>query len=393
VNRFISGGNRRLAVLLISVATGGYVLVFSLFYPMLGSPLIALSLAPVMLVGWLWGLYAGLLAGVSLTALNALLFYATEPQWEKVLMRGGPGHLALIFIGGVIGWLSQLLQRLRLQSQLLIDERQALKNQIAERRRAEAALQTAKEAAEAANHAKSAFISMVSHELNTPMGQITGYIDLLIARAAGPLTEEQLLFLRTILVNVERMSALVNDLAEISQIESGNFRLRCRALSLREVLDEVVPLHYSQIEKKAQTLQIEVAPELPAVLADRGRLIQILTNLLSNAHKYTPSQGHIAIQANPVAGLRAVHIRVQDTGIGIKPEDQAKIFEKFYRSNDPESHEIEGTGLGLAIVKLLVEAHGGHIWCESKLRSGTAIHCTLPAASATAVPQAPHTIT
>jgi signal transduction histidine kinase len=301
--------------------------------------------------------------------------------------------VVLIFIGGVIGWLSGLLRQVHRQSLLLIRERQALKEQIAERRRAEAALKQAKEAAETANRTKSEFISMVSHELNTPMGQIMGYADLLLEGAAGPGNEQQLLFLRAIMDNVERMSALVSDLAEISQIESGNLRLQRRALFLDEVLTEVVYSSYGQIEKKGQILQVEVAPELPPVLADRRRLIQILTNLLHNAHKYTPPRGHIKIQADSVVRLGAVHISVQDTGIGIKPEEQARVFEKFFRSSDPQLRETGGMGLGLAIVKLLVEEHGGRIWCQSEFRRGTAFHFTVPAASATALPQVPHTIT
>jgi signal transduction histidine kinase len=385
--------NQGVAVLLISLATGGYVLLFVFLYPLLGSPLIALSLVPVMLSGWLWGLRAGVIAGISAALLHAVLFYLVVPQWEAVWLRGGVGHLALTFIGGVIGWLSRLLQQVRHQSELLISERKALEEQIAERRLAERALQTAKEEAEAANRSKSDFTSMITHELNTPMSQIMGYAELLLDDSAESTGENQRRHLRTILANVERMIALVNDLAEISQIESGNLRLNCEALSLTEVLDEVVLSSYRQIADKKQTLLVETAPELPPVLADRRRLGQVLTNLVSNAQKYTPPGGRITIAATFTAALEAVHIRVQDTGIGIKPEDQARIFEKFFRAEDPELRRTAGTGLGLAIVKLLVEEQGGRIWCESEFRQGTAFHLTLPVAPLTAVPQARHTTT
>ncbi len=244
-------------------------------------------------------------------------------------------------------------------------------------------------AVEAANAAKSDFINFVSHELKTPMTSIQGYTDLLAKGAIGPVNEAQSGFLATIRANVKRMDRLVSDLADISRIEAGRLRLDFASISFQEVVDEVVRSTKGQIDQKEQSLIVEVPDDLPAVWGDRTRITQVLTNLVSNAYKYTPQQGQIFIRAEQVknrwdthaeAAPDVLHIYVQDTGIGIKPEDQKQIFSKFFRSDDPKARESPGTGLGLNITKNLVELQAGQIWFESEFRKGTAFHFTIPIA-------------
>lgn len=244
-------------------------------------------------------------------------------------------------------------------------------------------------AVEAANAAKSDFISFVSHELKTPMTSIQGYTDLLAKGAVGEVNEAQAGFLATIRANVKRMDRLVSDLADISRIEAGRLRLEYGAVPMQEVVDEVVHSIQSQMNEKEQTLILNVPGDLPPVWGDRTRLIQILTNLVSNAHKYTPPQGKIIIQAeqasnqwetHPEAAPAVVHVSVRDDGIGIRPEDKEQIFSKFFRSEDPKAREVPGTGLGLNITKNLVEMQGGQIWFESEFRQGTTFHFTIPIA-------------
>ncbi len=244
-------------------------------------------------------------------------------------------------------------------------------------------------AVEAANAAKSDFINFVSHELKTPMTSIQGYTDLLAKGAIGPVNEAQSGFLATIRANVRRMDRLVSDLADISRIEAGRLRLDFASVAFQDVVDEVVRSTKGQIDLKEQTLLVEVPENLPAVWGDRTRITQVLTNLVSNAYKYTPQQGQIFIRAETAknqwdshaeAAPEVLHIYVQDTGIGIKPEDQKQIFSKFFRSDDPKARESPGTGLGLNITKNLVELQGGQIWFESEFRKGTAFHFTIPIA-------------
>jgi signal transduction histidine kinase len=241
-------------------------------------------------------------------------------------------------------------------------------------------------AVQTANVAKSEFVSFVSHELKNPMTSIKGYTELLAAGAVGPITEAQSNFLNTIRSNVDRMSTLVSDLADVSRIEAGRLRLEFKAFDLKDIIDEVVRSMRRQVEEKEQTLTIQL-PDLPAVWADRTRILQIVTNLVSNAHKYTAQGGEIIAAAevsanhwDPDGPHQIIHFWVQDNGIGIAEEDQAKIFQKFFRSEDSRTREVTGTGLGLNITRSLVEMQGGRIWFTSEFRKGTVFHFTIPIA-------------
>jgi len=238
---------------------------------------------------------------------------------------------------------------------------------------------------QAANLAKSDFVSLVSHELKTPMTSIKGYADLLAQGAVGPITDIQANFLGTIRANVNRMATLVSDLADVSRIEAGRLHLEFSAVPLSEAVDEVIRSAKAQIEEKQQSLLLQIPADLPAVWGDRNRIIQALTNLVSNAHKYSPANGEIKISAesstnqwDPNGAPEVVHVTVQDSGFGISLEDQKKIFQKFFRSEDPNIRDAPGTGLGLNITRYLVEMQGGRVWFESELGAGTTFHFTIP---------------
>jgi signal transduction histidine kinase len=239
-----------------------------------------------------------------------------------------------------------------------------------------------------ANQAKSEFISFVAHELKTPMTSIRGYTDLVAQGAVGPVSQPQANFLATIRLNVDRMAALVSDLNDVSRIESGRLKLEFAAVSLAPAVEEVLEALRSQIEAKDQKLTLEIPADLPPAWVDRGRLIQVLTNLVSNAHKYTPAGGTLRIAAerssnrwDPAGPPEVVHFLIQDSGLGISLQEQKSIFQKFFRSEDGTVRDIPGTGLGLHITRNLVEMHGGRIWFESELQKGSTFHFTVPAAS------------
>jgi signal transduction histidine kinase len=242
---------------------------------------------------------------------------------------------------------------------------------------------------QAANNAKTEFISLVSHELKTPMTAIRGYTDLLAQGAVGAVNEAQASFLGTIRANVNRMSTLVSDLADVSRIESNRLRLEYSAIPVAEAVQEVARTTQAQIEAKSQTLALDLPADLPAVWADPNRVIQILNNLISNANKYSPAEARVTVRArrehnrwDEKGAPQVVHVSVADTGFGISAEDQEKIFQKFFRAEDQNIRESPGTGLGLNITRHLVEMQGGKIWFESELGKGTTFHFTIPVAAA-----------
>lgn len=238
-----------------------------------------------------------------------------------------------------------------------------------------------------ANEAKTEFISFVSHELKQPMTSIKGYTDLLIKGVAGELTDAQNSFLETVRSNVERLNTLVSDLLDISRIEGGRIRLALMSVSIEEVIGEALRATQGQIEAKQQVLEMEIPADLAPVRGDRDRLVQILTNLVSNAYKYTPAEGRITIGAQRWSDGRGaagqdefILCSIADTGIGIAPEDQERLFTKYFRADDPTVSGVPGTGLGLVITKSLVELHGGEIWVESEVGQGSTFSFTIPIA-------------
>ena len=237
-------------------------------------------------------------------------------------------------------------------------------------------LAEARDDAVAANRSKTEFVSVVSHELKLPMTSIKGYSDLMLSGATGQLNDNQTSFLTTIRNNVNRMATLVSDLGDIARIESGNLRLEPREVPVWDVIDEVVTLTRTQVTQKNQTVTVNIPKELPKAWCDRNRLAQILTNLVSNANKYTQEGGAIIVHATRDGNT--IQIKIEDNGLGMTPEDQQKLFSKFFRSADDKVREAPGTGLGLSITKNLIELQGGKIWFESEFRKGTSFYFTVP---------------
>lgn len=238
-----------------------------------------------------------------------------------------------------------------------------------------------------ANQAKSEFVSLVAHELKNPMTSIKGYAELLATGAVGSITPAQANFLSTIRKNTDRMNTLVSDLNDLTKIEAGNMRMEPKALDLNEILHELVRSIRRQLDEKQQTLTLTMDEELSDVWADPNRLLQILTNLISNANKYTQKNGEISLFAEKSKDYWGsdpsrwvTHIMVKDNGPGISEEDQKMIFQKFFRSEDEDIRASSGTGLGLNITRSLVEMQGGRIWFESEYKKGTTFHFTLPMA-------------
>ena len=212
---------------------------------------------------------------------------------------------------------------------------------------------------------KSEFVATVSHELRTPMTSIKGYVEVLLMGAAGELNEQQARFLDVVQTNTERLNILVNDLLDVSRIDAGKYELAMQPLRLQDLTEAVVTDQLDQAETAQKPIRIEydIPADLPRVRGDRDRVRQILSNLVSNAYHYTPANGKVIIEATLLD--EEIQVDVTDDGIGITSEEQERVFERFYRGEDPLVLATAGTGLGLAIVQQLIELHGGHIWVKS----------------------------
>ncbi len=228
---------------------------------------------------------------------------------------------------------------------------------------------------------KSEFVATVSHELRTPMTSIRGYTDILLMGAAGALNDQQKSFLNVVKSNTERLNILVNDLLDVSRIEAGKVSLDMQTVELLETAQSVIKdyVHRSEDENKPMTFEIVPPTFSPRIIGDSERVRQILENLVENAYFYTPPEGHVTIRFSQAHDF--VQTDVMDNGIGIAPEDQERIFERFYRGEDPLVLASAGTGLGLPIVRYLIERHGGKLWMESQgiPGQGSVFSFTLPA--------------
>lgn len=219
------------------------------------------------------------------------------------------------------------------------------------------------------------FVANVSHELRTPLSILRGYIETLLD---DPRTtpEEMARMLEVMQRHSKRLGVLVDDLLTLAQLESTNPNLQLSDVRLSELFAAIVRDWGKKFAEKQLSMEVSVAPELPAIRADETRLQEVLYNLLDNALKYSRSGGKVRLQAQ--SREEEVAVTVSDTGIGINESDLPRIFERFYRADKARSRELGGTGLGLSIVKHIAQMHGGRVEAESKLGEGTTIRVLLP---------------
>ena len=223
---------------------------------------------------------------------------------------------------------------------------------------------------------KSDFISIVSHELKTPLTSIKGFVRLLDAERVGPINEKQRHYLDIVARQTDSLTKLINDLLDLSRIEAGIIEVRKDEVNLRQVALDVLMQLDNLAQEKGISMRIDFPAELPPVTGDADRLGQVFMNLLHNAIKFTPPGGEVEIEA--IEQDDHCLVRVKDTGIGISAQDLPKIFNKFYQVDSSSTRQQSGTGLGLAICRELVYAHGGRMWAESARGKGTTFSFTLP---------------
>ncbi|MDD3013794.1 MAG: ATP-binding protein [Candidatus Gastranaerophilales bacterium] len=244
---------------------------------------------------------------------------------------------------------------------------------------------------------KSEFISIVSHELRTPLTSIKNSLDIMLSGKTGDITKIQDNFLNIAKRNVDRLSGIINDLLDLSKIEAGKMDFRFEPLNIAEPIEFVKSTFENLAEKKNIIVTMKIAQDLPQIYVDINRIEQVLSNLISNAVKFTPENGEITISAQKINASSIntqifdtflgkkpplkgdyVKISIEDTGIGIEDSDIPKVFDKFQQIESSLSREVGGTGLGLPIAKQLIEAHRGEIWLESEFKKGSKFSFILP---------------
>jgi signal transduction histidine kinase len=234
-----------------------------------------------------------------------------------------------------------------------------------------------------ANLAKGRFVALVSHELRSPLTAIISYADLLLDQQGAAFGDQQRDHLQAVRRLGRQMAALIEDLSDLSQIESGHLQLIIEPVSLADVISEGVSATRGLLEARGHRLRVALEPGLPLVRADAVRLTQALTNLLSNACKYTPDGGSILVTAHTATATTA-EVRVHDNGSGIPLEEQGRVFEPFFRARDVHTRLQPGTGLGLSITRQVIEQHGGRISFVSAPGEGTTFAFTVPLADVAA---------
>jgi len=235
--------------------------------------------------------------------------------------------------------------------------------------------ETSRQLEEASRH-KSEFLANMSHELRTPLNAIIGFSEVLLERMFGELNARQEDYLRDILDSGRHLLNLINDILDISKVEAGRMELETAAFSLPAVLESGLTMVRERASRHALTLNLEVDPSLDLIEADERKIKQVVFNLLSNAVKFTPDGGQITVTARRLDD--EAHITVRDTGVGIAPADQARVFDEFQQAGGGTTAKHEGTGLGLTLAKKFVELHGGRIWVESQIGAGSTFTFALP---------------
>ncbi|MDD3374114.1 MAG: ATP-binding protein [Candidatus Omnitrophica bacterium] len=264
--------------------------------------------------------------------------------------------------------------------------RQELESKIQERTKQ---LASALEKVQKISRTKTEFVSAVSHELRTPLTSIKGYASILMSGKLGEIPDKVKERLEKINKHSNNLVELINELLDISRIESGRIDMNFEKVPIKNLIENTRDLLMPQMKEKQITFSCDIPEQIPDILIDQKHIERVFINLLSNAIKYTPN-GKINIKAS--YNEKEVLFEIQDTGSGIKAEDLPRLFDEFYRVENDLNQSIKGTGLGLSLVKHIITAHQGEIWATSEINVGTTFHFTIPITRKEEKPDAQETL-
>jgi len=354
-----------------SITTHGFIIVIALASLLIGKdaplPFATLSAAALAL------LTIGEINGFFVTP------YSANTTYADLFIIAAFFTIAAVLLRIMMNNLTNSLERARRSEAELRKLNQELESRVQERTRdLEKARQeavTAREAAEKANSVKSQFLANMSHELRTPLNAVLNFTSFVADGVMGPVNEEQVTALRQSIASSKHLLSLINDVLDISKIETGGMDLFVQEVDFNEILDSVVAVGGGLVKDKPVEIVAEVEEKLPTSYGDKRRLRQVFLNVVGNAVKFTP-KGTIHVKAAKSED-GGIEVAIIDTGIGVAPEDQGAIFESFKQVKH-DLPDMVGTGLGLSITKHFVESHGGTITVESELGKGSMFRIRLP---------------
>ena len=265
------------------------------------------------------------------------------------------------------------LKRFNEELQMQTEE---LETQAEELRAQQKELEDKNREVEMANRTKSEFLANMSHELRTPLNSIIGFSEVLEDKTFGELNTKQQKYVGNISASGRHLLQLINDILDLSKVEAGKMDMNYEEFSIPDEMRDISAIIKTQIDKKNITFETMIDEHLSSIEADQKKFKQIMYNLLSNAVKFTPEGGRITVKSELADEF--VRISVSDTGIGIKPEDQERVFAEFRQIDSKTSRAYEGTGLGLPLTRKFVEMHGGKLWVESEFGKGSTFTFTIP---------------
>ena len=270
--------------------------------------------------------------------------------------------------------IGQSLENARLFEEVFHSQ-QTLENKIQDRTKQ---LEIALDKVQTISKTKSEFISAVSHELRTPLTSVKGYASILLTGKLGEIPQQAKERLEKINLHSDNLVQLINNLLDISRIESGRVEMKMEKCNIKNLIENIHDLLTPQMKDKEIQWKVTIDERIPEIIIDQRQVERIFINLIGNAVKFTPKNGTIGVKASLEGPV--IKFEVSDTGIGISEKDIAKLFDEFYRVDNEINQTVKGTGLGLPLARKIVEAHGGKMWITSKLNEGTTFHFTLAAA-------------
>jgi signal transduction histidine kinase len=305
---------------------------------------------------------------------TAVIMITGHASLETAVDAINEGAYAYILKPVAMSELETTLNNALREQRLLVENRELVESL----QQSNKSLEEANRALAQVSQAKSDFTARMSHELRTPLNSIIGFSEVLLSQKMSPAdqaTHEE--FLGYIHISAEHLLHLIDSILDLSKIEAGKLTLEPKEFDLKVLLEDVKITVLPMFTTKKQTLKIEIDQEIDSIFADEPKMRQILLNLLSNAHKFTPTGGRIKVVCRR-EDPHLLQCSVSDSGIGISPQDQPKIFEEFGQLKKDLTDNAKGVGLGLSIAKRLVELHGGKIWVASESGSGSTFTFTIP---------------